>query len=319
VWELATTAPFVLNNRQTQLKRLRGLTRLLDWLQEQPGATWQQRWLSAGAETAGAQWRRVPLRWLAKHGFRSAWLPSELSGALTVLISADVLRPSLDWLVSVPPLKADLAETLAVGRDLQGFARLNAQSAAGLSPSAARLTFSRAGVLVAAKGGLVADITVGDVLELADAETSAMAAWPRDLPAFYRTLLELGVLGADAPTRWRQLRTPGQRTPDEPELLCSRSCHFNEASALSSRRGVQILGVLGERADGLMPVAPAVLTPTANPAASRAMVSPLRRWARASRAWSVGSRCRRRQRHRFRSARMRSAGWFRCRPAVSRR
>lgn len=28
-------------------------------------------------------------------------------------------------------------------------------------------------------------------------------------------MLELGVLGADAPTRWRQLRTPGQRTPEE--------------------------------------------------------------------------------------------------------
>ena len=35
VWRLVTAAPFVLDNAQTQLKRLRGLTRLLDWLQDQ--------------------------------------------------------------------------------------------------------------------------------------------------------------------------------------------------------------------------------------------------------------------------------------------
>ena len=215
VWRLATAAPFVLANAQTQRKRLRGLTRLLDWLQGQPGATWQQRWLAGGAETAAAQWRRVPLRWLAERGFRSAWLPSELSGALTVLIGADVLRPSLSWLVAVPGHKADLAATVALGRDRPGFARLQAHSRSGSSPSTARLTAGRVAVIVAAKGGTVADITVGDVLELADVETATMAAWPRDLPAFYSTFRELGALGADAPARWRQLRTAGQRTADE--------------------------------------------------------------------------------------------------------
>ena len=70
-------------------------------------------------------------------------------------------------------------------------------------------------VIVAAKGGAITDVTVGDVLQLADIETSAMAAWPRDLPAFYSALKELGILGADTPARWRQLRTPGQRTPEE--------------------------------------------------------------------------------------------------------
>jgi hypothetical protein len=31
----------------------RGLPVLLDWLGEQPGRTWQQRWLASGADAAG--------------------------------------------------------------------------------------------------------------------------------------------------------------------------------------------------------------------------------------------------------------------------
>jgi integrase len=210
---LVTAEPYVLGNADTQRKRRRGLARALDWLQGQPGATWQQRWQTSGAEAANARWRSVPLGWLAERDFRSQWLPSELSGALTVLISADLLRPSLSWLVAVPAIKADLAETIAVGRDPAGFALLQAHG--GHAPSTMRLTVGRVATILAAKGGTVTDLTVGDVLELADAETSTMAAWPRDLPAFYGALRELGFLGADAPARWRQLRTAGQRTPEE--------------------------------------------------------------------------------------------------------
>jgi hypothetical protein len=33
--------------------RRRGLAKLLDWLQRQPGDTWQNRWLASGADRAG--------------------------------------------------------------------------------------------------------------------------------------------------------------------------------------------------------------------------------------------------------------------------
>ena len=33
----------------------RGMTKLLDWLERQPGDTWQERWLASGAE-APARW-----------------------------------------------------------------------------------------------------------------------------------------------------------------------------------------------------------------------------------------------------------------------
>ena len=56
VWQLLTSPLFTLDNRSSQGNRTRGLTALLDWLQEQPGETWQQRWVGSGADAAAARW-----------------------------------------------------------------------------------------------------------------------------------------------------------------------------------------------------------------------------------------------------------------------
>ena len=71
IWTQVAGPPFVLANAGTESKRIRGLARLLDWLESQPGATWQHRWRSSGAEAVGAAWRHVPLRWLDDRGRRS--------------------------------------------------------------------------------------------------------------------------------------------------------------------------------------------------------------------------------------------------------
>jgi hypothetical protein len=217
VWECTTGTPFVLANPVVQGKRVRGLAHLLDWLHDLPGASWQGRWLTSGAETLGAQWRQAPLDWLSRRGRCSTWLPSELSNGLKVLICADVIRPSLEWLVSVPSLKGDLAPGLTLARDPHGFARLqvHCEGRTDLSASSRRLMLQRTAVILAAKGGLIEDITLGDVLELADTETAMRRSWPKDLPVFYRTLRDLGILGPETPMGWRELRTGGQRTPEE--------------------------------------------------------------------------------------------------------
>jgi len=41
-----------------------GLRLALAWLGEQPGVTWQQRWLASGAEAAGSTWKALPAAWL---------------------------------------------------------------------------------------------------------------------------------------------------------------------------------------------------------------------------------------------------------------
>jgi hypothetical protein len=214
---LATADPLVISNPVVQAKRVRGLRHLLDWLADQPGDTWQQRWTNSGAEALGARWRQAPVTWLEARGWRSAWLPSELSSALLALIFADVMRPALRWLVCTPSIKSELAGGLALDRDPGGFARLreHCQARPGIPARAERLAAQRAAVILAAKGGTLAEITVGDVLELVDTETAMLAAWPRDVPAFYQILHDLGFLGEQAPLRFRQLRAGVQLTPEQ--------------------------------------------------------------------------------------------------------
>ena len=217
VTRLATAAPLVIGNPVVQAKRVRGLRHLLDWLAGQPGGTWQRRWVDSGAEALGARWRQMPIAWLQARGRRSAWLPSELSSALLALIFADVVRPTLSWLVRTPSIKSELADGLSLVRDPAGFARLreHCRTSPGIAQRGARFAAQRAGVIVAAKGGTLADIVVGDVLELVDTETALLAASPRDVPAFYQALRDLGLLGEQAPPRLRQLRTGGQLTPEQ--------------------------------------------------------------------------------------------------------
>ncbi len=42
--------------------RRRGLTKLLDWLQQQTGDTWQERWLASGADATGCNWADLALQ-----------------------------------------------------------------------------------------------------------------------------------------------------------------------------------------------------------------------------------------------------------------
>jgi hypothetical protein len=44
LWDQLTCGPYVLANVNSQERRVRGLAWLLDWLTEQPGVTWQERW-----------------------------------------------------------------------------------------------------------------------------------------------------------------------------------------------------------------------------------------------------------------------------------
>ena len=192
IWTQVTSPPFVLANAGTESKRIRGLTRLLDWLESQPGATWQDRWRNSGAEVAGVAWRQVPLRWLDDHGRRSQWLPAELSAALKVMICADLIRPSLSWLVAAASVKGALAGDLAKTRDSAGFARLTTRcdGHSGISARARLRTLQRTSVII-------------------------LAGWPGDGPTLYQILHELGILDRQAPARLRELRTGGQKTPDE--------------------------------------------------------------------------------------------------------
>jgi integrase/ribosomal protein S28E/S33 len=192
----------------------RGLPVLLDWLEEQPGRTWQQRWLASGADAAGEQWAAGPARWLRERGIYSASRLELMTSSLLVLVGADVIRPSLAWLLTGGK-KRKLARNMICSRDPGGFARLRqlCRGDPAITPAARAKVLFRCAVIIAAKGGVLADVTIGDVLEALDTERVVRAR--RDSgAATFRVLREMGVFGPGVPTL-REILDTGQRPVEE--------------------------------------------------------------------------------------------------------
>ena len=92
-----TCAPFVSDSSGAQKERVLGLKSLLDWLEDQPGDSWQDRWLASGADLAGRGWREAPAGWLHGRGQYSGARLGRLPAALLTVICADAVRPSTGW------------------------------------------------------------------------------------------------------------------------------------------------------------------------------------------------------------------------------
>ena len=129
-----------------------------------------------------------------------------------LLVAGQVIRPTYRWL-----LRQRHALMLTEARkaiDPEGFDRLeqHAQDAIGWARSDAlnKLTW-----IVICKGGLVADITVGDCVELTAALEEHHFRGSAGRPLFYALLKETGVLPAAAPLRLRALRIDGRRSIEQ--------------------------------------------------------------------------------------------------------
>jgi len=211
-----TVPPFTLDVAGSQEYRAGGLSLLLSWLEDQPGGSWHDRWLASGAGAAGSRWREVPAAWLAGRGEYSVSRGRALCGVLHVAICADLVRPSLPWFTAAVMRGGALAACMSATRDPAGFARLAGACASEKVPAAARVhIMHRAAVIMGAKGGMLAGITAGDVLELVTAEEDAHASPMPHAAGFYQMLHQTGILGPGAPPVLRELRAAGQRTPEE--------------------------------------------------------------------------------------------------------
>jgi hypothetical protein len=213
---MLSSPPFALANPGSQRGRLRGVAMAVGWLADQPGGTWQQRWLASGAEAAGPGWKQACIRWLDQHGVHARQRLDLLSIGLILVVCSDIVRPSLSWLAAPGVSTWALARNLQMSRDPDGFAALQESCAADahVTAPARQATMGRAAIIVAAKGGLLSEVTVGDFLELLDAEAQTQ---PRhDYSAVsWRMLRQLGVFGPAAPAALAELRTTRQRTPAE--------------------------------------------------------------------------------------------------------
>jgi hypothetical protein len=189
--------------------RRRGLDKLLDWLQRQPGETWQDRWLASGADAAGSSWADLPMTGHipARRHHRDA-----LASGLVLLVAGQVIRPGYRWLLRQrqPVMLAEARAAIDPG----GFARIQNQAKDAIgwarSDALSKLTW-----MVICKGGGVNDITVGDCIELTAAVQEHHFRGSAGRPLFYALLKQAGVLPAGAPARLRALRIEGRRSVEQ--------------------------------------------------------------------------------------------------------
>jgi hypothetical protein len=211
--------PFALSNPASQRYRMRGTACILGWLADQPGSTWQQRWAVAEARLdPETDWRLTVSAWLKQRGLISPCRRREqqvVGGGLLPLVCGDVVRPGLRWLLSVRTLR-DLAAEMARIRDPGGFAVLAAVCQSdSTSPEMRAAALRQIAVVMAAKGGMVAGVSVGDCLELLHVGAEVSAPKQARSPYFYQVLHAAGFLPADAPATSRAFRTQGQLTPGQ--------------------------------------------------------------------------------------------------------
>jgi integrase-like protein len=195
-----TSAPLVSENKTTQGARRRGVAKLVDWLSTFPGDTWQQRWELSGVERhPGTAWTQLPLRWLRDSGQSVSHDAEDLASGLLMLICGDVIRPDMAWMLT--RTHRYLATAMAQIRDPAGFGRLwqlaadePASAAADASVAATRIA-----TLLACKGGRIADIAVGDCVELVDTQRRVHVRGGQKKVDFYLRLRALGIFPDDAP------------------------------------------------------------------------------------------------------------------------
>jgi hypothetical protein len=212
---LLTAPPFRLGSRGGQQQRGRVLGQVLHWLGGQPGCTWQERWAASGGQD-GAGWREIAARWLDAAGRAPAGGPGGggLGTGLLLMICGDLIRPDAGWLLASSGLL--LSGEMARTRDPGAFAALRrACEAEQVSPLTRDLSLRRIAAIMAAKGGLVRDITAGDCMELAATAKSVEGKTRSTGMHFYQLLRAAGVLPPETPASVRMFATRGQLTPDE--------------------------------------------------------------------------------------------------------
>jgi len=210
--------PFALAHPLSQQTRRLGLVTVLNWLEAQPGRTWQERWLASGAE--GQQdWRSLAAAWkAARSGAPPGRLPPHIGGGLMLLVCGDVIRPGTGWLLRCSPTPRNLAAEMARTRDPAAFARLEQLCQEGSVGAYARLAaLDKIAVIMAAKGGPAAGITVGDCAELLAIAAQTRTGTDRHSGStlFYQLLRSMGAFGQDAPATMRVFGGRGQPTCEQ--------------------------------------------------------------------------------------------------------
>ena len=217
--------PFLAENVDARHPRKLTMLKILDWLELHPGTTWQERWNASGAGADGtADWRDQAVAEL------------EAAGKLGPRGSEAASRPRHGHGPADRRRRPAPGPALAAGHRLPDPGRRGdgpdprprrdrrPEGAAGARGTVGRATFAsaveRVALIMAAKGGLVADITPGDCIELLDCCRRLFADGTRGnrhSPFFYQLLHKAGVFPPGAPATVRMISTKfaGQLTAEQ--------------------------------------------------------------------------------------------------------
>lgn len=225
--------PFRADDPDARCHRNLSLQAVLDWLGLYPGESWQQRWAATGAGVDGYRdWRAQLVSDLDTAGLmtkRRNHVRKVLGTGLLQLIGADYIRPPLGWLMATSsPVR--IAYEMAKVRDPHGVADLRAARMLNTVGDTTMLpAIEKVALIMAAKGGSVRDVTVGDSLELLRISREVFPGpvrSSRHSPVFYQLLHKLGHLPADAPPTVRMFsplfagRVPVEQLVDRYQLSC---------------------------------------------------------------------------------------------------
>lgn len=198
---------------KVRIRRRAAVLAFIEWLAGQPGECWQERWKAGGAERYnGPEWHGVPVAWHAARGRDSVRVRDLMQSAIQIINCADVIRPDLEWLHR--RRAGFFTAAMASIRDPQGFGAIDDLIAKRKLPDkTVRDIRYRLTLILAAKGGTIADITVGDCVELSALRSARTNNVDHLL---YQVLLEHATLGADAPSTLRMFgKAKGQLTIEE--------------------------------------------------------------------------------------------------------
>lgn len=163
-------APFRGDDSRVRCHRKLSLRAVLDWLELYPGQSWQQPWDATGAGRDGHRdWRGQLAADLDAAGLLNQhrdYVHKVLGMGMIQLVGGDYVRPSLGWLmVTSSPVR--IANEMAKVRDPHGIAGLRTVRMTNTVGDSTMLpAIEKIALIMAAKGGSVAEVTVGDCLEL---------------------------------------------------------------------------------------------------------------------------------------------------------
>ena len=151
-----------------------------------------------------------------------------------MLICGDVIRPGLPWMLT--RTHRYLASVMAHTRDPDGFARLRQLADADPASSAwtRQIAATRIATLLACKGGRIADITVGDCVELVDTLRRVHARGGQKKVDFYLRLRALGIFPARCAAHHPRLRARRRAADASRNWSTATGCAARRSATCSS-------------------------------------------------------------------------------------